>query len=89
ALHPSYPNPFNPNTIISFSLSLSSFVDMRVVDINGRKIKNLLNKTLNSGNHNVSWDGANDSGVNMSSGIYFIILNVNGTILSQKLSLIR
>ena len=89
ALHPSYPNPFNPNTKISFTLSLSSFVDMQVIDINGRKIKNLLNKTLNSGNHNISWDGANDSGVNMSSGIYFIILNVNGTILSQKLSLIR
>jgi len=89
ALHPSYPNPFNPNTKISFSLSLLSFVDIQVIDINGRKIKNLLNKTLDSGNHNISWDGTNDSGVNMSSGIYFIILNVNGNILSQKLSLIR
>ncbi len=89
ALRPSYPNPFNPNTKISFSLPKLSDVDMQVVDINGRKIRNLLNNTLASGNHNVSWDGTNNSGVNMSSGIYFIILNVDGVILSQKLSLIR
>ena len=89
ALRPSYPNPFNPNTKISFSLPKLSDVDMQVVDINGRKIRNLLNNTLASGNHNVSWDGTNDNGVNMSSGIYFIILNVDGVILSQKLSLIR
>jgi hypothetical protein len=89
ALQPSYPNPFNPNTKISFSLPKLSDVDMQVVDINGRKIRNLLNNTLASGNHNVSWDGTNNSGVNMSSGIYFIILNVDGVILSQKLSLIR
>ena len=62
---------------------------MQIVDINGREISNLLNNTLNPGNHTISRDGANDSGVNMSSGIYFIILNVDGTILSQKLSLIR
>ena len=89
ALQPSYPNPFNPNTKISFSIPKLSDVDMQVVDINGRKIRNLLNNTLASGNHNVSWDGTNNSGVNMSSGIYFIILNVDGVILSQKLSLIR
>ena len=89
ALQPSYPNPFNPNTKISFSLPKLSDVDMQVVDINGRKIRSLLNNTLASGNHNVSWDGTNNSGVNMSSGIYFIILNVDGAILSQKLSLIR
>ena len=88
-LYPSYPNPFNPNTKISFSLSKLSNVHMQVLDINGRKIRNLFNKTLGSGSHTISWDGANDKGVNMSSGIYFIILNVDGVILSQKLSLIR
>ena len=66
ALRPSYPNPFNPNTKISFSLPKLSDVDMQVVDINGRKIRNLLNNTLASGNHNVSWDGTNNSDVNMS-----------------------
>ena len=88
-LYPSYPNPFNPNTKISFSLSKLSNVHMQVLDINGRKIRNLFNKTLGSGSHTISWDGSNDKGVNMSSGIYFIILNVDGVILSQKLSLIR
>ena len=89
ALKPGYPNPFNPKTKISFSLPNLSNVTMQIVDINGREISNLLNNTLNPGNHTISWDGTNDSGVNMSSGIYFIILNVDGTILSQKLSLIR
>tara|TARA_B100000214_G_scaffold302172_2_gene232750 strand:- start:477 stop:872 length:396 start_codon:yes stop_codon:yes gene_type:complete len=89
ALNPSYPNPFNPNTRISFSLPRLSNVNIQVVDINGRKIRNLLNNIVEPGNHTISWNGTNDNGVNMSSGIYFIILNVDGSILSQKLSLIR
>ncbi|MEC8838771.1 MAG: T9SS type A sorting domain-containing protein [Candidatus Neomarinimicrobiota bacterium] len=89
ALKPSYPNPFNPKTKISFSLPNLSNVTIQIFDINGRGIANLLNNTFDPGNHTISWNGTNDSGVNMSSGIYFIILNVDGTILSQKLSLIR
>ena len=88
-LNPSYPNPFNPNTKISFDLPKSSKVKLQIVDINGRVIANLLSNSLDSGTYNVNWNGTSDSGVNMSSGIYFIILNVDGSILTQKLSLIR
>ena len=88
-LNPSYPNPFNPNTKISFNLPKSSKIKSQIVDINGRGIANLLNNSLDSGTYNVNWNGTSDSGVNMSSGIYFIILNVDGSILTQKLSLIR
>ena len=88
-LNPSYPNPFNPNTKISFDLPKSSKVKLQIVDINGRGIANLLSNSLDSGTYNVNWNGTSDSGVNMSSGIYFIILNVDGSILTQKLSLIR
>ena len=88
-LNPSYPNPFNPNTKISFDLPKSSKVKLQIVDINGRVIVNLLSNSLDSGAYNVNWNGTSDSGVNMSSGIYFIILNVDGSILTQKLSLIR
>ena len=88
-LNPSYPNPFNPNTKISFDLPKSSKVKLQIVDINGRGIANLLSNSLDSGTYNINWNGTSDSGVNMSSGIYFIILNVDGSILTQKLSLIR
>ena len=88
-LNPSYPNPFNPNTKISFDLPKSSKVKLQIVDINGRGIANLLSNSLDSGTYNVNWNGTSDNGVNMSSGIYFIILNVDGSILTQKLSLIR
>ena len=88
-LNPSYPNPFNPNTKISFDLPKSSKVKLQIVDINGRGIANLLSNSLDSGTYNVNWNGTSDSGVNMSSCIYFIILNVDGSILTQKLSLIR
>ena len=88
-LNPSYPNPFNPNTKISFDLPKSSKVKLQIVDINGRGIANLLSNSLDSGTYNVNWNGTSDSGVNMSSGIFFIILNVDGSILTQKLSLIR
>ena len=88
-LNPSYPNPFNPNTKISFDLPKSSKVKLQIVDINGRGIANLLSNSLDSGTYNINGNGTSDSGVNMSSGIYFIILNVDGSILTQKLSLIR
>ena len=88
-LNPSYPNPFNPNTKISFDLPKSSKVKLQIGDINGRGIANLLSNSLDSGTYNVNWNGTSDSGVNMSSGIYFIILNVDGSILTQKLSSIR
>jgi len=88
-LYPNYPNPFNPITNIAFSLSKYSLVDLKIVDIEGRQIRHLLSDGFAAGRHGVSWNGTNDLGAAVGSGIYFMVLRAEGKVLSQKLSLIR
>ena len=88
-LYPNYPNPFNPVTNIAFSLAKYSLVDLKIVDINGRQIRQLLKNDFAAGRHGVNWNGTNDLGVAVGSGIYFIILLAEGKVMNQKLSLIR
>jgi len=88
-LYPNYPNPFNPITNIAFSLSKYSLVDLKIVDIEGRQIRHLLSNGFAAGRHGVSWNGTNDLGAAVGSGIYFMVLRAEGKVLSQKLSLIR
>jgi len=88
-LYPNYPNPFNPITNIAFSLSKYSLVDLKIVDIEGRQIRHLLSNGFAAGRHGVSWNGTNDLGAAVGSGIYFMVLRAESKVLSQKLSLIR
>jgi hypothetical protein len=88
-LYPNYPNPFNPITNIAFNLAKYSLVDLKIVDIKGRQIHQLLNNYFAAGRHGVNWNGTNDLGAAVGSGLYFIVLRAEGKVLSQKLSLIR
>ncbi len=73
-----YPNPFNPSTTIDFSIQHDSKIELSVYNIKGQKIKTLMNNAFTKGNHSVIWDGDNDFGESVSSGVYFYKLNVNG-----------
>jgi subtilisin family serine protease len=70
ALHPAYPNPFNPSTIIAFDLPETQHVKLEIFDISGRKVRTLVDQTVNAGRHQVSWNGQNESGISVASGIY-------------------
>jgi photosystem II stability/assembly factor-like uncharacterized protein len=71
-LNQNYPNPFNPSTIISWQLNSSSHVILKVYDILGREIATLVNKNIDAGSYNISWNASK-----MASGIYFYRLWVN------------
>jgi predicted outer membrane repeat protein len=73
-----FPNPFNPTTTISFSISEESNVELSIFNMKGQKIITLFKELLPIGNHSVIWDGDNDSGNLVSSGIYLYKLKVNG-----------
>ena len=73
-----YPNPFNPTTTISFSIDIDSKVVLTIFNIKGQKIKTLANNEFISGFHSIIWDGYNESGDSVSSGVYLYKLNVNG-----------
>lgn len=66
-----HPNPFNDSTQIRFCLSRPEHVEMVIYDVAGRRVRKLVSTTVGFGWHRVNWDGRNDSGRHVSSGIYF------------------
>jgi len=89
SLEHNYPNPFNPSTKIRFSLAAPTNIKLQIVDVNGRHVRNLVLGQLNFGFHNYVWDGRNESGTAVASGIYFYRLIGAGTSLIRKMVLIR
>jgi 1,4-alpha-glucan branching enzyme len=67
-----YPNPFNPSTNIQFELPRLSKVNLVIFDLLGRKVKTLVDKSVAPGKYEVQWDGLNEKGVPVSSGIYIL-----------------
>ena len=73
-----HPNPFNPSTTIMYSLNDDSYVTVEIYNIQGRRIKTLTNEFKTKGTHSVLWNGDNNAGVAVSSGIYYYKINVEG-----------
>ncbi|MCD4665487.1 MAG: T9SS type A sorting domain-containing protein, partial [Bacteroidales bacterium] len=89
ALYQNYPNPFNPITKIKFSIDKQSVVSLKIYNIMGQEIVELLNKNICSGTHSVQWDGNNKLGQSVSSGLYFAKLISNKQDKLIKMLLIR
>ena len=66
-----YPNPFNPETSISFHLANSQNVEIGVYNIRGQLVKTIINDTLEKGNHTITWNGTDSNNTAVSSGVYF------------------
>ena len=71
SLHQNYPNPFNPETKIAYKLSSAAKISIQVYDILGRKVRTLVNEEKDTGAYTVSWNGKNDLGHSVASGVYF------------------
>jgi len=83
-LHTNYPNPFNPTTSFSFSIPNESKVDLSVYNIKGQKVKTLVNEEKEKGFHKLVWDGKDNSGKEVSSGVYLYKLDIDGKTKSVK-----
>ena len=88
-LHQNAPNPFNPSTAISFFLSESRNTSLVVYDALGRTVRTLLNGPCLVGKHTVIWDGRDDAGIPVSSGIYLYRLTAGGVTDTRKMTLVR
>jgi hypothetical protein len=87
-----YPNPFNPYTIINFSIPFdlsNDLAEVIVYNIRGEKIKELIRENLPAGNYLIRWDGTNDKGANVPSGVYICNLRAGNKTVSSKMTLIR
>jgi hypothetical protein len=84
-----YPNPFNPTTTIEYSIDKEQYIELSVYDPAGKRVKNLGQGILEAGVHRVIWDGKNDQGKQVASGIYFYRLKAGSFIKSNKMILLR
>jgi hypothetical protein len=88
-LFQNYPNPFNQLTQIGFTLENSAFVDLTIYDLLGRKVKTLVSENLPTGYKSVLWDGTDESGKEVASGIYLYELKAGDLSMSKKLVLLK
>ena len=84
ALHPAFPNPFNPTTTIKYDLPRTSFVEMHVFDILGKKVINLISSPKPAGRYKYVFDGNN-----LASGLYFVQMQAGEFQELQKILLIK
>lgn len=84
SLSQNYPNPFNPSTEVSYSVAENAFVSLKVYDVLGNEIAELVNEVKESGNYSVSFNASS-----LSSGIYFYTLKANGYSLTKKMLLAK
>lgn len=88
-LYLNYPNPFNPETHIRFSLAHKVKVTLEIFNVLGQRVKTLVDSDMAPGKHDVLWNGHNDAGVQVSSGVYFYRLKAGFYVNSRKMVLIR
>ena len=89
ALEPPFPNPFNPQTKISYQLAESGLVNISVYDLLGRKVATLWNAEQQAGSYSIYWHGRDDSGRQASTGTYFLRLVAGDVVQSEKVLLMR
>jgi hypothetical protein len=90
ALSQNYPNPFNPITTISYQVAAGGgMVTLRIFDVSGRLVRTLVNERQPEGIRQVVWNGANDGGAPVASGIYFYRMQAPGFAETRKMALLR
>jgi len=88
-LDQNYPNPFNPSTTINFQLSSAGIVNVKIFDILGREVITLVNTQKPAGKYQVIWNGTDNFGNKVTSGVYFYRVQTGNFIASKKMVLLK
>jgi hypothetical protein len=88
-LRQNYPNPFNSNTTIMFELPTEGHVNLVIYNVLGQRVRTLAEQMLSAGRHSIMWDGKNQAGEPVSSGLYFSVLGQGEQLMSRKLLLLK
>ena len=84
-----YPNPFNPTTRIDYSIARDSHVNLSIYNVNGQLVRTLVDEFKVKNAYTVNWDGKNNLGVPVASGVYFYQMRSEGFTQAKKLVLLR
>ena len=88
-LEQNYPNPFNPDTRIDFTIPANEHVNLSIYNLEGRLVKTLINQAMNSGKHIANWDGTNEIGAKVSTGMYIYQLRTNSILLNRRMTFVK
>ena len=88
-LYQNYPNPFNPSTTIAFFMPRDAHVRLAIYDVSGRLIRTLMNGPMEAGRRSIDWNGRNDRGAGVGSGVYYYRLETGKKVLTRNLVLMR
>lgn len=88
-LNQNYPNPFNPETTITFDMPKTAIANLSVYNVKGQLVKTLHNGVANYGRNSVVWNGTDNNGSQISSGIYFYRLSTDGKVETRKMMLLK
>ena len=84
-----YPNPTKNSSEISFTLANPETITLKIFNITGQKVYSLVDAYKSAGTHKIFWNGTDDSGVEVQSGVYFIKLATDNLSISKKLLIIK
>jgi hypothetical protein len=88
-LYQNQPNPFNPRTTIKFSLAQQGEVQLLIYDVNGRLVKTLADGKRDAGPHAIVWDGTNDQGHKVGSGVFWSQMKVGSYVSNKKMVILK
>jgi hypothetical protein len=88
-LHQNFPNPFRSQTIICYSLLVEDKIAVQIFNVSGKSVKTLVNANMKPGIYNVNWDGTNNLGKKVVSGVYFYSFKTNNQTIQKKMMLMR
>ncbi len=88
-LEQNYPNPFNPTTTIRYSIKAPSRVSLRIYNVAGQLVRTLVKEHLKSNDYKVRWDGKDNAGNDVSTGVYFYRLTAGTFTQTKKMVLLR
>ena len=89
ALHQNYPNPFNPQTLIKIETAKESFIQLTVHDSHGHHVQTLVSSTQPAGLYFVPWNGTDDNGTRLPSGIYYYRMRADDFVDVKRMILLR
>jgi hypothetical protein len=89
SLGANYPNPFNPTTTIEYSLDRRAHVRIEIFNILGQLVRTVVDETKSAGSYRAVWDGADDAGQPMPTGVYLYRMQTDGLAQARKMLLLK
>ena len=89
ALSEAFPNPFNPQTVIGFEIPVNSGVEIEVYNVSGQRVRNLIDRQLTPGAYRTAWDGRDNAGQPVASGVYFFRMKAGAFSAVRSVSLLK